>query len=120
LAHLERAAADSYRRAGVSDPLSEVGDWRLHDYTPDAELLAYAPLRLCAPRESLEFAVSGERPINRGGGSLRGEAPFGGPLRKLTDAVLRLRGGGIERAVVQIAGGFAGQFQTVLVIGRHA
>jgi hypothetical protein len=121
LPHLARAAADAYERAGVRDAAAEVGDWQLHDYSPDAELLAYAPLGLCAPEEALELALDGAQPVNRGGGSLRGEAPFGGPLRKVVDAVSQLRASaGVERAVAQIAGGFAGQFQTVLVIGRQA
>jgi acetyl-CoA C-acetyltransferase len=120
LAHLQRAAQDAYRRAGVTDPATEVGDWRLHDYSPDAELLAYAPMGLCAREESLELGLRAALPINRGGGSLRGEAPFGGPLRKAVDAVRALREGQIQRAVAQISGGFAGQFQSVIVIGRHA
>jgi hypothetical protein len=91
----------------------------VHDYTPDAELLAYGPLGVCAARDSLSVGLAGDRPVNRGGGSLRGEAPFGGPLRKVVDAVAGLRAGRAERAVAQIAGGFAGQFQTVLVLGRR-
>lgn len=120
LPHLGRAAADAYERAGVRDAAADVGDWQLHDYSPDAELLAYAPLGLCTAEESLALGLSGELPINRSGGSLRGEAPFGGALRKVIDAVRRLRAGGIDRAVAHMAGGFAGQFQTVLVMGRGA
>jgi acetyl-CoA C-acetyltransferase len=119
LPHLAIAAADAYTRAGIRDPGSEVGDWQVHDYTPDAELLAYAPLGLCAAEESLEVGLSGHHGVNVGGGSLRGEAPFGGALRKVVDAVARLRAGDIERSVAQIAGGFAGQFQTVFVLGKH-
>lgn len=120
LPHLASAAGDAYARAGISDPAREVGDWQVHDYSPDAELLAYAPLGICTAQESLEVGLTGNRAVNRGGGSLRGEAPFGGALRKVVDAVACLRTGEIERAVAQIAGGFAGQFQTVFVLGRHA
>ena len=118
LEHLGLAAADAYRRAGVALPAEQVDSWHLHDYTPDAEVLAYEPLGLCAAGEALGLALAGSPAINPGGGSLRGEAPFGGPLRKVLEAARRLRGGESERAVVQIATGFAGQFQTVAVLER--
>jgi hypothetical protein len=60
------------------------------------------------------------------GGSLAGEAPFGGPLRKVTAAVRQLRGqagaaqvDGASIAVAQMAGGIAGQFQTVAILDRE-
>jgi acetyl-CoA acetyltransferase len=117
LPHLGRAAADAYRRAGLAG-VDSIGTLHLHDYTPDAEILAYVPLGLCGTGEDLELALSGEgrRPINPGGGSVRGEAPFGGPLRKLLEAVRAVRAGRADRALAQMATGFAGQFQTVAIV----
>ncbi len=119
LEHLGLAAADAYGRAGVSDPAAAVDSWHLHDYTPDAEVLAYAPLGICAVDEALELALTGSPAINPGGGSQRGEAPFGGPLRKVLEAVRRLRAGEGSRAVAQMSTGFAGQFQTVAVLEQR-
>ena len=129
--HLVRAREDAFARAGLDGDPSRVGVWQLHDYTPDAELLAYAALGLCTPAEAIEYALSGATaaggatPVNPGGGSVRGEAPFGGPLRKVLAAARQVRGDagehqvdGVERAVAQIATGFAGQFQSVVVVGR--
>lgn len=125
--HLARAASDACERAGLRSPASEVGLWELHDYSPDAELIAYPAVGLCASGEAIELALS-DAPvfaarINPDGGSVRGEAPFGGPMSKLLHAVTRVRGwsdgglGGPPRALAQMASGFAGQFQTVAVIG---
>lgn len=131
LPHLERAAADAFARAGVGDPATEVDAWELHDYTPDAELLAYGAVGLCPRGHGVALARAGETSpggryaVNRGGGSVRGEAPFGGPLRKVVDAVRQVRGDageaqvpGVRRAFAQIASGLAGQFQTAVVVGR--
>jgi acetyl-CoA C-acetyltransferase len=116
LPHLGQAAADAYRRAGL-DGARSIGSVHLHDYTPDAEILAYVPLGLCGPGEELELALSGDdRPINPGGGSVRGEAPFGGPLRKLLEAVRVVRAGTADRALAHMTTGFAGQFQTVAIV----
>lgn len=124
LPHLRFAAEAAYMQAGVADPGAEIGAWELHDYSPDAEILAYQALFLCAPDEALERAASGwgDGPtVNPGGGSLAGEAPFGGPLRKVLSAARSLRdGSGPQRAGVQITTGFAGQFQSVFVFGGAA
>jgi hypothetical protein len=120
LDHLELAAADAYRRAGITDPGGEVDSWYLHDYTPDAEILAYEPFGICAAGEALDLALAGSDAVNPDGGSLRGEAPFGGPLRKVLEAVRRVRAGEASRAVAHMTTGFAGQFQTAAVIERVA
>lgn len=132
LPHLERAVADAYARAGISDPAGDVGSWHLHDYTPDAEILAYPALGLCGRGEAVRLALSAETrpdgrvPVNPGGGSAGGEPPFGGPLRKVLEAVRQVRGtaavpvAGVERAVAQMTTGFAGQFQSVAVVERGA
>jgi hypothetical protein len=64
--------------------------------------------------------------VSPSGGSLAGEAPFGGPLRKVLDAIRQVRGDaggtqvpGASRALAQVTGGFAGQFQTVAILGRE-
>jgi acetyl-CoA C-acetyltransferase len=130
LPHLDRAARDAYRRAGIEDPAAQIGSWHLHDVTPDAEILAYVPLGLCEAGGALELALSdatgadGVSPVNPGGGSVRGEAPFGGPLAKLVEAVRQARGTataqvpGVQRALAHLTTGFAGQFQTVAVVER--
>jgi acetyl-CoA C-acetyltransferase len=132
LPHLRSAAARAFADAKIVDPRS-FDVWELHDYTADAELLAYEALGLCAAGEADELALAGvtardgRLPVNPEGGSLRGEAPFGGGLRKVIDAVSQLRGEagvaqvpGARRALAQIATGFAGQFQTVIVLeGRE-
>jgi acetyl-CoA acetyltransferase len=132
LPHLRRAVADAARRAGIEASPEAFGTWHLHDYTPDAELLACEAVALCADGEAPELALAGvtartgARPVSPAGGSLAGEAPFGGPLRKLLDAVRQLRGQAgihqvqdVSRSLVQISTGPAGQFQTVLVLGQE-
>lgn len=128
--HLVRAGEDALARAGIT--AAQVDAWELHDYTPDAEILAYRALGLCSSAdEALEYALSGatargsETPVNASGGSVGGEAPFGGPLAKVLRAIRQVRGdaghaqiAGAEHALAQIATGFAGQFQSVFVVGR--
>jgi acetyl-CoA C-acetyltransferase len=128
LPHLRQAGADAYRRAGI-DGAAGIDVFELHDYTPDAELLTSEALGLCGDGESPSFELDGAfrrkglHPVNTLGGSLGGEAPFGGPLRKVVDAVRQLRGEAgaaqvpqARRALAQIAGGSAGQFQTVIIL----
>ena len=121
LPHLALAARDAFARAHVTDPATDVGVWFLHDTSPDAELLAYAPLGLCQPGEGLDLALDGDTSaVNPGGGSVRGEAPFGGPLGKVVEAVRHVRGRGVQRALAHLTTGFAGQFQTVAIVERAA
>lgn len=127
--HLERAARDAYRRAGVGSP-SDIGSWHLHDCTPDAEILAYGALELCDRGDAIDLALSdelgidGRLPVNPGGGSVAGEAPFGGPMRKVLEAVRQVGGTaarpvpGVERALAQMSTGYAGQFQSVAIVER--
>jgi acetyl-CoA C-acetyltransferase len=131
LPHLRKAAQDARRRAGIGDD-APVDSWHLHDYSPDAELLAYEAVGLCPSGEAVatvlagETAAGGRAPVNPGGGSLAGEAPFGGPLRKVVQASRQLRGDAGEhqvpyaqRALAQMSSGFAGQFQTVALLTRE-
>lgn len=130
LPHLAKAAGAAYAQAEIQDPRVEFDFCEVHDYTADAELLAYEPLGLCEPGGAVAAALSpahwlnGQLPVNPSGGSLAGEAPFGGGMRKVIDAVRQLRGaaGGVQvdgaaLGLVQIASGYAGQFQTVVVLG---
>lgn len=117
LPHLARAAGDAFQRARLAP--ERVDAWELHDYTPDAELLAYGPLGLCAPGDGARLALSGESEalrINSGGGSVVGEAPFGGPLRKVVRAARTVRDGEAQAALAQVTSGFAGQFQSVFIV----
>lgn len=114
LPHLRSAAAMACSMAGIREP-RQLGFFELHDYSADAELLAMAALGLT--RDDIER-------VNLSGGSMGGEAPFGGVLRKICDAFARLSDGtailedaGCARsALVQMSSGFAGQFQTVAVL----
>lgn len=127
--HLRRAAGEAYSRAGVSDPATEIDVFELHDYTPDAELIAYPAVGLCGVGEAPGLALDGvtgrggRSPVNPAGGSMRGEAPFGGAMRKVLSAVRQLRGeagvaqcAGASQALVQISSGFAGQFASAFVL----
>ena len=123
LPHLARAAADAFGRSGATR--SGVSTWELHDYTPDAALLAFEALGACERGQSADFVLDGELDrlrVNAMGGSLAGEPPFGGPLRKVIDAARTLRqiDAGGDSAVAQIASGFAGQFQSVFVLRADA
>jgi acetyl-CoA acetyltransferase len=127
--HLRQAAGCALSLAGVKDPASDVQVWELHDYSPDAEIAAYVALGLCSAEDVLDCALGDgdiAMRVNPLGGSVRGEAPFGGPLRKALSAVRHVRGGpgassmeGVQRAGAQISSGFAGQFQSVFVFARE-
>jgi hypothetical protein len=117
LPHLAAAARDAYQRAGIEDPAAVVASWHVHDYTPDAEILAYAPLGVCAAGGAIDLALAGADRVNPDGGSLAGAAPFGGPMRTVLEAVRRARSAAERRFLVaQLSTGFAGQFQTVAVV----
>lgn len=121
LPHLRRASADALSRAGVA--AADVAVWQLHDYTPDAEILAYEAVGLADDDEGVRFVLDGEAEqlmINPAGGSVAGEAPFGGPLRKVLDAVRAVRSGAAATAAAQLSSGFAGQFQSVFVVRGEA
>ncbi len=123
LPHLARAASDAFGRAKTG--VDGVTVWELHDYTPDAELLAYEAIGLCEPGGGARFVLDGGADavaINRRGGSAAGEAPFGGPLRKVLNAVRSVRDhdGAATTALAQISSGFAGQFQSVVVVRSDA
>lgn len=117
LPHLAQAAKDAFARAGAD--AGGIDRWELHDTTPDAELLAYAPLGLCAPGEGARLALSDEAGalvVNPDGGSVAGEAPFGGPMRKVVAAARAVRDGEADSALAHVTNGFAGQFQSVFVV----
>jgi acetyl-CoA C-acetyltransferase len=130
LPHLRTAAAAAYERAGVQDPRRELDVCELHAGSGDAEVLAYGALGLCdegdGPRFALSGAGDGELPVNPSGGSFAGEAPFGGGLRTILEAARQLCGdagavgvAGASRALAQVGTGFAGQMQTVVVLGTE-
>lgn len=132
LPHLRRAAGRALFHAGIKDAGAEVAVWELHDYSPDAEIAAYSAIGLCAAERALDCALGEDADggiaarVNPLGGSVAGEAPFGGPLRKVLAAVRHVRGGpgaaeqrGVMRAGAQISSGFAGQFQSVFLLGRE-
>jgi acetyl-CoA C-acetyltransferase len=100
--HLSLASEEALRQAGLS--AGEIDRWELHDLSADAALIACEAL--------------GVEPEQAEGGALAGEPPFGGGLRKLIRAAAAAREG--DRAFVQIASGFAGQFQSAFVLHARA
>lgn len=129
LPHLVTAAKAACHQAGIAEVKADIDFFELHDYSTDAELLAIEALGLCEPGTAAQWIDGGgesrRQALDPSGGSLSGEAPFGGPLRKVAEAVTQLRGEAGEnqlddpaRALVQMTSGFAGQFQTVAVLGR--
>lgn len=130
LPHLRAAAVNALNRAGRR--VGELDFIEAHDYCADAELLAYAALGLCELGGVTGFvlqgrsASDGDHPVNSSGGSLSGEVPFVGALARLGDLVTRLRSstdnanGRVCSGLLQMASGFAGQFQTVAVFSAGA
>jgi acetyl-CoA acetyltransferase len=126
LPNLRVAAGQAYRRANVRTA-DEVRFFEVHDYCGDAEILACSALGLGDLEDVIDLILAGEtepggsRPVNASGGSLRGETPFAGGLQKVADAIAGLEvaatAGQDVIAVVQTSAGFAGQFQTVAVLG---
>ena len=125
--HLRLAAASALLQAGIHDPGTGIDVWELADESADAELIAYEAVGLCGPGGACELALAGatgreaDYPVNPLGGAVAGEPPFGGPMRRLVRASRCVRGEapGIRpasRAFVQIASGFAGQFQSAFVL----
>ena len=125
--HLRLAAANALRQAGIDDPAAGIDVWELADESADAELIAYEAVGLCRAGGACELALAGATgrdaayPVNPLGGAVAGEPPFGGPMRRLVRASRCVRGEapGIRpasRVFVQIASGFAGQFQTAFVL----
>lgn len=117
--HLRAAAARALAEAGVDDP-GEIDLWELHDPSADALLVAYEAVGLAEPGQGPRRALDDGGPrVNPWGGALGGEAPFGGPLRKVVRAATAMRSGDVDTAFVQISSGYAGQFQSAFVLGRH-
>jgi acetyl-CoA C-acetyltransferase len=130
--HLRKAAATAFASAGIADARTEVDIWELHDYTPDAEIVSCVALGLCPAEAAVEQAIAGwpgdgdSAAVNPHGGSVSGEAPFGGPLGRIVRGARYLRGGADSLALrngrvgVQITTGFAGQFQSTFVLGSDS
>ncbi|HTR74812.1 MAG TPA: thiolase family protein [Solirubrobacterales bacterium] len=129
LPHLQTASKAAFERAGISSVKDDVDFFELHDYSADAELLAAAAIGLTdvksAPGLVLEGATAadGRWPVNLTGGSLAGDFPFGGPLARVAEATAYIRGEGPSKTngstgLVQMSAGFAGQFQTAVVLDR--
>jgi len=129
LPHLGAAAARAFEQADIREPRDEIDVCELDDGSADAEVLACDALGIAEGADAQRWilaggsALDGSMPVNPSGGSLCGEAPFGGGLRKVIAATRQLQGRaagvqvpGARRALVQIASGFAGQLQTVAVL----
>jgi acetyl-CoA C-acetyltransferase len=129
LPHLTAAARAACAQAEIGEIRKDIDFFELHDCSTDAELLALEAVGLCAPGTAADWMQDEGRSradsLDPSGGSLSGEAPFAGILRKVVEAVTQLRREAGEnqlntadRALVQMSSGFAGQFQTVIVLGK--
>jgi hypothetical protein len=131
LPHLRQAGLEALGRARAA--AGDVDLWELHDYSPDAQLLACPALGICESGATAALALcdgfssDGSAPVNPAGGSVRGEAPFGGPLNKVALACRQLRGEAgraqvrdATLAVAQLCTGFAGQLQSIFVLSAEA
>lgn len=130
LPHLRGATQIALSRAGRR--VDELDFIEAHDYCADAEVLAYAGLGLCGLDGATAFVLGGSsspegaHPVNLSGGSLSGEVPFVGALARLGDLLKRLRSSTaihnsrVWSGLLQMASGFAGQFQTVAVFSAGA
>lgn len=129
LPHLTAAARAACAQAEIRDIRKDIDFFELHDCSTDAELLALEAVGVCAPGTAADWmqdeGQSRADSLDPSGGSLSGEAPFAGILRKVVEAVTQLRREAGEnqlntadRALVQMSSGFAGQFQTVIILGK--
>lgn len=115
--HLRHAAEMACKHADVTHLDQDVGLFELHDYCGDAQLIAEDAL-------GIRSKVDPQR-INAWGGSMGGEAPFGGPLRRVAEVCSGLGDATpvideFGSALVQLTAGFAGQFQTVFILRSKA
>ncbi len=92
------AAAEAYRMAGISDPLTELDLAEVHDCFTWTELANYEDLGFCKKGEGAHFigeghsALEGDLPVNPGGGLKSSGPPIGASgVRMIYEVVTQLR-----------------------------
>ncbi|WP_035218453.1 thiolase C-terminal domain-containing protein [Desulfatibacillum aliphaticivorans] len=129
---LEKAAAQAYKMAGISNPVKDLDLIELSDEFSYQELLWLEGLGVCKPGEAAKLTESGftsregELPVNPSGGVLSGVPANVMGLNRVAEAALQLMGKAGERqvqnakrAVAQGHTGFCGQHQCVIVLGNQ-
>lgn len=122
---LEKAAAQAYAAAGITDPLGQIDVAEVYDATAWHELLAYEALGFCGPGEAGAFASSSRVATNPSGGCLSAYPVFAAGLTRVIEAYLQVAGRAGDRqlpnarvALAQAAAGQAGQSQAVFLLSR--
>lgn len=128
---LEKAAAQAYKMAGITDPQSQADLVELGEEFAYQELLWLEGLGICHRGEAGRLLDSGETslhgaiPVNPSGGLLSGVPANVMGLNRAAEAALQLMGkagkrqvAGARTAIVQGHSGFCGQHHCVIVLGR--
>lgn len=129
---LAAAAERAYREAGITNPRQAFDVAEVADATPYQELLAYDGLRLSARARWADdvasgvFERTGRLPVNPSGGALTINPVFCAGLIRIAEAANQIRGRATTHqvpnaraALAHAASGFAGQYQTVVVLGTE-
>jgi acetyl-CoA C-acetyltransferase len=127
---LQQAAKRAYEAAGISDPLESLDVAEICDTFSYRELMAYEALGFCEKGQSARLIeqgltrMDGKLPVNPSGGALCGNPFFAAGLVRIAEAALQVRGDagshqidGIERALAHGSYGFAGQGNSVVILG---
>ncbi len=128
---LEKAAAQAYNRAGITEPRKEIDVVELGEEFAYQELMWLEGLGFCRNGAAAHLTDSGETqrdanlPVNPSGGLLSGVPANVMGLNRAAEAVLQLSGRagqcqvqGAKTAVAQGHSGYCGQHQCVIVLNR--
>jgi acetyl-CoA C-acetyltransferase len=130
MSSLEKAAKKAYSLAEISTPLESLDVAEINDISDYRELLAYEALGFCEKGKSETLIkegiteIDGKLPVNPSGGNLAGNLFFAAGLVRLAEASLQVRGDaashqvpGVALALAQGSYGFAGQGNSVFILG---
>jgi len=128
---LEKAAAQAYKMAGITNPAKDLDVVELSDEFSYQELLWLEGLGIAGPGRGGELTESGftskngSLPVNPSGGVLSGVPANVMGLNRVAEAYLQVAGKaqdhqipGANRALAQGHTGFCGQHQCVIVLGN--
>lgn len=128
---LDRASAQAYKMANISDPRKEIDLIELSEEFSYQELLWLEGLGICERGkagmllDSGETSMGGKLPVNPSGGVLSGVPINVMGLNRVAEAALQLMGKaeghqvqGAKSAICQGHSGFCGQHHCVIVLGR--
>jgi acetyl-CoA acetyltransferase len=133
LPSLEAARKQAYAESGIENPMRTIDVAEIADATPYQELMGYEALGFCLRREWTSkiavgtFAAGGELPVNLSGGALSINPVFCTGLIRIAEIANQVRGKAgrhqhpnVEWGLAHAASGFAMQYNTVIVMSRHA